>query len=97
MGTSSSLTASKAAAARGRRPRRGRDMRTRNGNLRITDLVGSTRDAKHLGTTGDAGPRKWPGGDTTRETQEDGSDSVTYVNLLVQYARTSIQDGYLCR
>jgi hypothetical protein len=39
----------------GRRPRGGSDMQTRNGNLIIANLVGSTR---HLWTpTGDAGPR----------------------------------------
>jgi hypothetical protein len=42
----------------GRRLRGGSDMQTRNGNL-ISDLVGNTRPARHLGTTtGNVGPRK---------------------------------------
>jgi hypothetical protein len=43
----------------GTRLRGGRDMQTRNMNLIIPDLVGSTRHAWHLGTTtGNAGPRE---------------------------------------
>jgi hypothetical protein len=42
----------------GRRLRGGSDMQTRNGNL-ISDLVGNTKHARHLGTTtGKVGPRK---------------------------------------
>jgi hypothetical protein len=52
----------------GRRPRGGSDMQTRNGNLIIADLVGSTRHARHLGTTtGNAGPRKQLGDNEDKE------------------------------
>jgi hypothetical protein len=48
------------------------DMQTRNGNLIIADLVRSTRHARHLGTTENAGPRKRLRG-LNGGNQEDGS------------------------
>jgi hypothetical protein len=55
----------------GRRRRGESDMQTRNGNLIIADLVGSTRHTRHLETTkGNTGPRMRLGGNN-QGTQED--------------------------
>jgi hypothetical protein len=63
----------------GTRLRGGRDMQTRNVNLIIPELAGSTRHARHLGTTtGNAGLREWLGVHNGR-TQEGGRDGGRWI------------------
>jgi hypothetical protein len=64
----------------GRKLRGGSDIQTRNGNLIIADLVGSTRRVRLLGTTtGNAGPRR-----QSRGAQEDGIDRRSWTNQTVE-------------
>jgi hypothetical protein len=59
-------------------------MQTRNGNLFIADLVGSTRQAMHLGTPAEnAELRKQPGEHMRMEVIEAGGASTLYKVVAV--------------